>query len=152
MDTQTDNLASAREQGQAQFDSIREMVEALETAQENARTGGDETYAVESRIHESPLSVEVRSSWHSPSNRMPEYNAPAEYQILLCTGGPACRIVGEFDAYRCPSSARMEVQDWGTPWTHIYPDAGNFDPATGDDFKGAEEIMLAYASCFWFGE
>ena len=44
---------------------------------------------------------------------------PEEFEILLCTGGPACRIVGDLDESCQPSSARIEHQDWGTPWTEL---------------------------------
>ena len=42
------------------------------------------------------------------------------YEILLCTGGPAARIVGELNEDGEPTTARLEHQDWGTPWTE-YP-------------------------------
>ena len=46
------------------------------------------------------------------------------------------RIVGEIDGEEA-SSARLEVQDWFTPWTE-YVDAD-------------EDVLIAYASCFYFG-
>lgn len=147
MDTQTDKLASARAQGQAQFDSIREMVEELTRYDDQSSPSAERKRdAARQRIDESPLSVEVRSAWHTPGAAARADEKPAEYQILLCTGGPACRIVGELSEHCEPSSARMEVQDWFQPWTAIHPvtnTAGDTTP---------EEIMLAYASCFFFGE
>jgi hypothetical protein len=55
----------------------------------------------------------------------------------LTTGGPAVRIIGELDGGEV-ESARLEVQDWGTPWTEHC--------TTGDD----NEALLSYARCFYF--
>lgn len=90
----------------------------------------------ETRIHEAPLSVEVRTGWYTldgNSDRVPE-----EFVILLGTGGPATRIIGELDEHCEPSRARLQVQDWGTPWT---------------DYRGGDsDALLTYCRCFYFGE
>jgi hypothetical protein len=92
----------------------------------------------ETRIHEDPLSVLVRDDWRSPGE--PEEGAtPAEYEILLCTGGPACRIRGQLDGNCEPETATMQHQDWGTPWTDW--------PLSRED----EETLLTYARCFCYG-
>jgi len=84
-------------------------------------------------IRDDPLSLEVRSGWTSPGADM----EPEEFCLLLTTGGPAVRIVGEIDGGEA-CSARLEVQDWFTPWT-VY--------------RGADEdVLLEYARCFYFGE
>lgn len=89
----------------------------------------------ETRVHEDALSVEVRSGWTTLGEEL----TAEEYCILLTTGGPAVRIVGDLDGGE-PTTARLEVQDWGTPWTeHI---------TTGTD----HEALLTYARCFYFGE
>lgn len=88
------------------------------------------------RIQEDPLSVEVRSGWYSPGSD-PSSRYPEEFQILLCTGGPAVRIVGELDENGTPTRAWMEYQDWGTPWT-MYLGA-------------SEEVLLKYCEQFYFG-
>jgi hypothetical protein len=88
------------------------------------------------RIEEDALSVEVRSDWHTPGG---DADA-AEYQILLCTGGPACRIIGELDGYGQPNTARIEHQDWFKPWTNY--------PLTAEE----QETVLEYARCFYFGD
>jgi hypothetical protein len=50
-----------------------------------------------------------------------EDSTPAEYQILLSTGGPALRIVGELSKHGEPEGEPvLQWQDWGTPWT-TYP-------------------------------
>ncbi len=96
----------------------------------------DKDQASES-IDEDALSVEVRGGWHSPG----ESDEMEEYTILLCTGGPACRIIGDLGEHNQPSSARLEYQDWFTPWTEYF------------DFKDEErEMLLTYAQHFYFGE
>lgn len=88
------------------------------------------------RIYESPLSVEVRSGWASRA----EDFEPEEYQILLCTGGPAVRIHGQLGQFNEPDTANLEYQDWFTPWERLWLE------------DGEEEILLRYAQTFYFGE
>lgn len=83
------------------------------------------------QAEESVLSVEVRSDRSTPGEPL----EPAEFCILLSTGGPALRIVGDLDRGQ-PSRARMEWQDWGTPWTD-YP---------------ADADLDEFANIFYFGE
>lgn len=85
-------------------------------------------------ILEDALSVEVRSDWHTPGSEAEN----TEYCILLSTGGPAVRIVGELNKWSEPVSATLQVQDWGTPWT--------------DCREADEDTLLTYAQCFYFGE
>jgi hypothetical protein len=85
-------------------------------------------------ISDDPLSVEVRSGWQSPGGTL----TPSQFNILLCTGGPACRIIGELDEHGEPYRAWMEVQDWGTSWTQY--------------FDASQDVLLEYARCFYFGE
>jgi hypothetical protein len=87
------------------------------------------------RIQEDALSCQVRSDWEDNA----EAFTPAEFGLLLTTGGPAVRIIGELDDGE-PTRARLEVQDWGTPWTEHF--------TTGED----NEALLSYARCFYFGE
>lgn len=116
---------NAKDQAREQLASIIELMAAYVAA----ATGGTVKYdgetldqeQIQDRILETPLSVEVRSGWYTPGNT-PE---PEEYQILLCTGGPAVRIVGALDSYGTPADARLEYQDWGTEWTEYPITAGN---------------------------
>lgn len=90
------------------------------------------------RLEEAPLSVEVRcSAWFSPGAETPK---PDEYLVLLTTGGPALRITGDLGSWGTPDNARLEYQDWGTPWTEY--DASNAERAQ----------LLAFASLNYFGE
>ena len=87
-------------------------------------------------MDEYPLEVEVRSDWHNPG----EKESPGEYYILLSTGGPATRITGDLDEHGSPSSARIECQDWFTPWTYV-------STSTEED-----EALVKFAQHFYFGE
>ena len=151
MTTDTDR---ALEQAKAQYEAIKAMVERLEHAREC--DGGDactlppakvetpwtldafDQYHDEEDarqvIQDDPLSVEVRSGW-----RTLDYTLEAEeFQILLCWGGPAVRIMGELDEYHEPYRAWLEYQDWGTGWTQWVQ-------------LGVQDTLLAYAREFYFG-
>lgn len=121
-------LKHAKAQGQAQYDSIRELVARLSVEEESAREA----------IMQDPLSVLVRPGWHEPGL---EAGAAEEFEILLCTGGPAVRLVGHLDNNGDPGGVRMQVQDWFQPWT-------DFEPADGE----ASDVLQTYAECFYFGE
>lgn len=133
-DVAFDWLTHAREQGQAQFNSIVEMV-ALDYE------------SAEQAIHESAFCVEVRSGWVAANeyDRTTGWPKPEEYRILLCSDGPAVQICGELSEHGEPKTAHLEVQDWFTPWTEFHP--ALHEQATG---ACAEEILLAYARCFYY--
>lgn len=123
----------ALQQAKSQLDYVLEMVEQLHIDRSNDDSGAYE------RIHEHPLEVSVRSGWHQPGQ--PHINfTSAEYLILLCTGGPAVRIIGELDEHKSPITARIEYQDWGTPWTNYM--------LTSDE----TDAVLEYAGVFYYGE
>lgn len=92
--------------------------------------------AARQTIQEDPLSVEVRSGWQTVGEEL----TAAEYCILLCTGGPAVRIIGDLNRHNEPERARLQFQDWGTPWTDLV--------CTGEDY----DALIAYAGHFYFGE
>lgn len=87
-------------------------------------------------IDHGPLSVEVRSGWYTPGDT-PE---PSDYCLLMGTGGPAVRIRGELGQWNQPSTARLECQDWFTPWTEV-------ETTTEEN-----DVLLAYASRFYYGD
>jgi len=138
-------IAEMVEAAQCDFDRLEELRDTpaaeldedeREELQELAEAAGDcqdEDEALQ-RIQEDPLSVQVRSDWQSPGGEL----EPSEFDILLSTGGPATRIVGDLDEHRQPTSARLESQDWFQPWT-AYSDSDS-------------DILVAYASHFYFGE
>jgi hypothetical protein len=148
-----DKWENARSQAQAQFESIREMVENLERADElrSERDDMDGPWEdAQNAIQEDALSVEVRSGWRCVS--APEGSEPAEYRILLCTGGPAVQITGKLNQWCEPETAWLEMQDWFLPWTEYRPtNEADHTFASRIDTK-AEEILLVYARQFYFGE
>lgn len=113
-------------------DNKEELAE-LEAAAMPCGNACSSTDDAEQMIHEDPLSVEVRSDWTTPGGEM----TAGEFQILLSTGGPATRIMGELDDHGEPYRAWLEVQDWFKPWTEYHE---------ADD----REVCLAYARCFVF--
>lgn len=64
-----------------------------------------------------------------------------EYNILLGTGGPALRIIGDLGEHHISESAHLEYQDWFTPWEQYYLEA-----------KEERQAVLAYAQQFYYGE
>jgi len=114
---------------------IDELME-LDVLMENA-DGADCKEDVEQRIWEDPLSIEVRSDWHTPGAH-DDNSDPTDFRILLSTGGPATRIIGELNQYGEPCKATLQVQDWFTTWT---------------DYEGGDEdVLLEYCARFYFEE
>lgn len=132
--------SDAFNQAKAQIESITEMVNALlDGEQQTATTGKHDIFEeAEQRIREDALSVLVRSDWHTPG--CDDVPASDEYELLICTGGPAVRLTGKLNQHTEPESARLEYQDWGTPWTDYR--------LTSEE----EETVLTYARCFYYGE
>jgi len=90
----------------------------------------------EQHIQEDALSIEVRDNeWATPGQAG---YSPTQFQILLTTGGPALRIMGELDEHQEPRRAWLEYQDWGTPWTEYHGD------------NASQDALLAYSLCFYF--
>ena len=128
--SQEKELERAKSQAKCQLESIQEMVKALDTEDDAKREAATET------IREDALEVSVRSDWHEPGAEQ----EITEYKILLCTGGPAVRIVGDLDRYHEPENATLEYQDWYTPWTEYRLDSEE------------EAAVVKYAQQFYFGE
>ena len=114
----------------AAYQQMEEWHERIEKGDDTAR---DE-------IQEDALSVEVRSDWHTPGDGD---DKPTDYKIVLTTGGPALQIIGELNEYGEPENAKLQWQDWGTPWTDIW---------THESTDIDSGILLEYAQCFYFGE
>ena len=95
--------------------------------------------AVTEYAQEMPLSVTVRSDWHSPGETLES----AEFQILMSWGGPACRIIGELDggsvAWQSGCRPVMQHQDWFKPWTE-----SSYDIDTN--------ALLWFCEQFYYGE
>jgi hypothetical protein len=128
----------------AAYQSIRCMTDALRDAGDDDGTRED----ARQTIIEDPLEVTVRSDWHTPNT---DHQKPAEFCILLSTGGPASRIIGTLTEHGQPEMARLEVQDWGAPWVGQWGTA-EVQAALGDGAAEVTEVLLAYAREFYFGE
>ena len=109
----------------------RFLIEELDWAEDPDREAVAE--AICDMVREDPLEVQVRENWHEVGEDAEE----AEFMILISTGGPALRMVGWLEGFE-PDSARLEHQDWGTPWTDY--------PAENDD------VLIWYASQFYWGD
>jgi len=90
-------------------------------------------------VVEDALEVKVKSDWHALGEN-PELG---EYMILLCTGGPAVRIVGELESDQ-PMTAKLQSQSWFTPWTDYGMEYGH-SISTEDT-----EALLWYAEQFYW--
>ena len=132
MNAQVDH---AKEQAKLQHESIAEMVAAYKQAEANDDDEAREQ--ARERIQEDPLSVQVRCPWQSVGE---ENVKPDQYNILLCTGGPAVRIIGTLSEHLEPDSACIQYQDWGTSWTDY--------PLISEQIA----IVLEYAQHFYYGE
>lgn len=104
-------------------------------------TGTPETLqeAITDYANGMPLSVLVRSGWHSPG----ETFESAEFEILLSTGGPACRILGELDrgsvAWQAGCRPILQHQDWFKPWTE-------------SSYEVDTNALLWFCEQFYYGE
>ena len=127
---------NAYEQAEAQLGSIQNMVETLQDAIDDTAVEGLREEA-EQVIHDAALSVEVRGPWH-PIGQEPDMISE-EFQILLCTGGPAVRIMGKLGSGFDAIVTWLEYQDGGTPWTEYRMT------------RKQEKTLLTYARCFYFG-
>lgn len=126
-------------QAKAQLESIQEMVKQLKWSQDDTHEGWNTESEDEARdvILNDPLSCLVREDWHEVGA---DDIVLEEYELLLCTGGPAVRVTGKLGSGFEPVSASIQYQDWGTPWTEYR--------LTSDE----EETVLTYARCFYYGE
>lgn len=105
-----------------------------EKATDEEREEYHDEEAARTRIEEHPLEVQVRSGWHNLGEKAED----AEFEILLCTGGPAVRIVGELDGGQ-PSRIRLQYQDWWTLWAEYL-----------DTTSEEKDCLLKYAQVFSF--
>jgi hypothetical protein len=69
--------------------------------------------AVADYARELPLSVLIRSDWHEVGAE----STYSEFEILLSTGGPAVRVLGDLDSYSEPYRPGLQFSDWGVSWT-----------------------------------
>lgn len=126
-------LDTAKSQATLQLVKIIELMAELEDASKTSNDAKIES--AHDRILNDPLEVSVRSGWHHPGEKAED----VEFLILLCTGGPAVRLIGELSQFNEPEAVRMEYQDWFTPWIEF--------PLTSEQ----QNKVLAYCAEFYFG-
>jgi hypothetical protein len=119
----------AEQQAKAKVETILEMYQEYKTLGE---TGGDTDHIVD-QVMEFPLSVTVRSGWVVSMDQA----EPEEFNILLCTGGPAVRLYGELPVDR----VEIQYQDWFTPWETYH-----------DTTEEEDAALQWFASQFYFGD
>ncbi len=86
--------------------------EGIDTEDEREQEQGREERLEENLMY---ADISVRSAWTIPGEPLEPY----EYEITLCTGGPAVKIAGELDLHNEPCSAHLEFQNWWTEWTRL---------------------------------
>ena len=124
----------AKEQAQLKLEHIRELLAAYHAANEAGNDSEDE--AAREELQELPLELSIHSDWGSIGQPL----EAAEYCILLCAGGSAVRIRGEFGCQSEPETVELEYQDWGTPWTRYVLNADEGD------------ALLEFAQLFYWGD
>ncbi len=143
MSESTEEENRAKAQAQAQLESIIDLVRAQYVAERGEtpeledyefEEGEDHEEKIRRIIQEDALSVQVRSGWARSGSGL----EPEEYAILLCTGGPAVRISGDLGTFNEPETARIEYQDWYTPWEPLSMSSEERD------------LVLKYARNFYF--
>ena len=147
----------ARDQARLQLESIERMTAALEHAEEcgeddTCREGcaegcehlgegqHDTAHGCEHELYHNSETARERITEDALEVATgKDFDGTRTFMILLCTGGPAVRIVGELDEYAQPDRAWLEYQDWGTSWTEYH---GSHETAA----------LLSYAREFYFEE
>lgn len=118
----------ATEWTRANPDEAKELAELAAAVELDGEVVDEE--AARERIQEDALSLEIYGK------RVDGEWEVTGFELLLTTGGPAVRIMGELDEHSEPDRAWLEVQDWGKPWTQY--------------IKADQETLLAYCRCFCF--
>jgi len=126
-----------RTDGLGNLSEIVRLVKILDWARETSRDRLAES--IEERIYEMPLSVMVRDGWRMPGQLTDEH--PAEFEILLGTGGPAVRIYGTLDQYGEPDACQLQNQDWGVAWQAVR--------IADDEHRDA---LRTFCRCFYFAD
>ena len=133
MNTKKSDSERDEEQAKAQIETIVEYMQAINLEEEDSEKWDNAREAALNNV----LSVQVRDGWRRPGIGE---DAPEEFELLLCTGGPAVRIWGLLDDYCQPCDWKVQYQDWFTPWKQYHvPTEQN------------KEVQ-AYCELFYYGE
>tara|TARA_B100000686_G_C16778994_1_gene970482 strand:- start:462 stop:875 length:414 start_codon:yes stop_codon:yes gene_type:complete len=135
-----DNSENYRTDGLGHLSEIVRLVKILDWARDTDRHQLAEN--IEQLIHEMPLSITVRDGWREVGK--PTEDFPAEFEILLGTGGPAVRIYGELNQHGEPNYCQLQNQDWGTPWQAV--------PIADTPAEVKYQALLDFCRCFYFAD
>lgn len=141
--TERDPYEGARENAKGALEEILGSYRAYMAGDGPGLSGDDNREAIEERMREGVLSVQVRSGWREPGDA--DHCGNVEYEILLATGGPALRVYGELNGYGEPEGAELQMQDWGVPWREVWP-------CEVEEMDEAREALRWFAGLFWYGE
>jgi hypothetical protein len=122
------------------INELCEALDALANGAESVSWDGDTFDSADDlrdRAQEWPLSVLVRSDRYAPGK--PD-TSPTEFELWMCTGGPAVRMRGDLSEYGEPTRAYVQHQDWGTGWRDY----------VGDEFDSGN--VLRFASMFYYAD
>ena len=132
----------------AGWGTLASIVEKYEQIHNDGFNANNDEYAYEWAVQQ-PLTVRVRSEWTNVGEKMYAY----EFELLMATGGPAVRIIGDLDEMYEPEAEtiRVEVQNWGTPWVALTlrDNAGDKDRTELADHRRA--ALHWFASNFYYG-
>lgn len=117
-------------------DDAREMLaEAIADDDSNPSDFEFDEEAARRDIEQDPLSIDFSGSWSY--GQKPEAD---EVTFLLCTGGPAVKIICDFDGSEA-TRPRVMFQGWFTPWEELH-----------DISQEEREALEKYVACFYLGE
>lgn len=105
--------------------NLEELAELKEAAGDC--TDGDDA---RQRIAEDPLSLEYTGTWAAGEDPRAD-----GFVLLLSTGGPAVRIIGDLNSHGEPCGPVLQAQDWFLPWTEVA-----YDPDTLQSYCDAVGI------------
>lgn len=111
-DLRTDFLAEAN--GATDSPLSQEDIDELNALAALAGPCTDQEEAIQA-IQDDALEILTRGDWHGALDNGSE---DVELQVLLCTGGPAVRIIADLED-GVVTDSRIEYQDWGTPWLRL---------------------------------
>ena len=104
-----------QEIGLCYYMDIKALMKRLSDAN-NTDDSTDDFDDIYDEVMNRPLELSVRNrEWRQLGEGVVH---PDQYNILLATGGPAVRIIGELENNEV-ITARLEVQDWFQPWTQF---------------------------------
>jgi hypothetical protein len=98
-------------QAYSQLSYIEELLHNYDTAEDES----DKDDAL-TAIYENPLELTKDYDQMEDQDGEIHYGKELSYNLLLCTGGPAVRVIGNLNKWKEADSAKLQHQDWFTSW------------------------------------